>query len=141
MEIELPRNCIVFFSSVGVLLLELIFAGRFSEFEIYRNLYVTVWPLHFKKQNPILEVVKNHHMAVEVLEEKKLNYLLKAVANLVKLPKTQMWLDYDAGADVLYLHFEEKPASTHSKMREDGIVLDYRNNRLVGITVLEASHR
>jgi uncharacterized protein YuzE len=52
-----------------------------------------------------------------------------------------MWLDYDAEADVLYLHFEEKPASTHSQMRDDGIILDYRDDVLVGLTILEASHR
>ena len=69
------------------------------------------------------------------------NFLLKAVAHLVKLPKTHMWLDYDSEADVLYLHFEEKPSSTHSEMRDDGIVLDYRDDRLIGLTVLEASHR
>lgn len=52
-----------------------------------------------------------------------------------------MWLDYDAEADVLYLHFEEKPLSTHSEMRNDGIILDYDDDRLVGMTVLEASSR
>ncbi len=50
-------------------------------------------------------------------------------------------LDYDAGADVLYLHFEEEPRSNHSEMREDGIILDYHDEDLVGLTVLEASHR
>lgn len=80
-------------------------------------------------------------MAVEVLEEKSINYLLQATANLVRLPKTQMWLDYDSEADVLYLHFEEKPASTHSEMRDDGIIFDYRDDVLVGLTILEASHR
>jgi uncharacterized protein YuzE len=52
-----------------------------------------------------------------------------------------MWLDYDAGADCLYVHFEEQPGSTHSAMREDGVILDYRGDRLVGLTVLEASRR
>lgn len=80
-------------------------------------------------------------MVAGFLEEENIGYLLKAVANLIKLPKTKMWLDYDAEADVLYLHFEEKPASTHSEMRDDGIILDYRNNTLVGLTVLEASQR
>jgi uncharacterized protein YuzE len=80
-------------------------------------------------------------MVKEVLEEKSVNFLLKAVAHLVKLPKTRMWLDYDSEADALYLHFEEKPSSTHSEMRTDGIILDYRDNRLVGLTILEASHR
>ena len=71
-------------------------------------------------------------MVTRLLEEQNMGYLLKAVANLIKLPKTKMWLDYDAEVDILYLHFEEKPASTHSEMREDGIILDYRDNTLVG---------
>jgi uncharacterized protein YuzE len=80
-------------------------------------------------------------MAREVLEEKSIGYLLKAVSHLLKLPKTHMWLDYDPEADVLYVHFDEKPASTHSEMRDDGIILDYKGRRLVGLTILDASHR
>ena len=80
-------------------------------------------------------------MAKEVLEEKSVNILLKAVSQLVRLPKTQMWLDYDSKGDVLYLHFADKPISTNSEMRDDGIILDYRDDHLVGLTVLEASHR
>lgn len=80
-------------------------------------------------------------MVSELLEEKSIGYLLKAIANLIKLPQTKMWLDYDAEADVIYLHFEEKPTSTHSKMRDDGIILDYRGKHLVGLTILEASQR
>jgi len=67
--------------------------------------------------------------------------LLRATTNFIKLPKTKMWLDYDKEADVLYLHFEEKPKSTHSEMRDDGIILDYRDDLLVGLTILEASQR
>jgi hypothetical protein len=63
-------------------------------------------------------------MATEILEEKSVRHLLNAAANLVRLPKTHMWLDYDSEADVLYLHFEEKPNSTHSEMRDGGIILD-----------------
>ncbi len=50
-------------------------------------------------------------------------------------------VDYDHVADVLYLHFEEKPASTHSEMGNNGIILDYRGKQLVGLTILEASKR
>lgn len=63
------------------------------------------------------------------------------VPSLLQLPKKKMWLDYDAEADVLYLHFEEKPASDHSEMRQDGIILDYREDRLVGLSILDASQR
>jgi len=80
-------------------------------------------------------------MVTGILEEQNISYLLKAVTNLIRLPKTRMWLDYDTEVDVLYLHFEEKPASTHSEMRDDGIILDYRDDALVGLTVLEASQR
>lgn len=80
-------------------------------------------------------------MVTGILEEPNISYLLKAVSNLIRLPKTKMWLDYDVEVDVLYLHFEEKPTSTHSEMREDGIILDYRDDALVGLTVLEASRR
>jgi len=80
-------------------------------------------------------------MVTGLLEEHNIGYLLNAVANLIKLPATKMWLDYDMEVDVLYLHLEEKPASTHSEIREDGIILDYRDDALVGLTVLEASQR
>jgi uncharacterized protein YuzE len=86
-------------------------------------------------------VDEDNYMAKEVLEDKSIGYLLKAISHLVKLPKTPMWLDYNAEADVVYIHFEEKPNSTHSEMLDNGIILDYRGSRLVGLTILEASHR
>jgi len=39
-----------------------------------------------------------------------------------------MWLDYDEEADVLYLQLEDQPRSTHSQMRDDG-VLDYGSRK------------
>ena len=43
--------------------------------------------------------------------------------------------------DVLYVHFEEQPASTRSEMTDEGILLDYRDETLVGLTILDASER
>lgn len=80
-------------------------------------------------------------MAREVLEEKNLDDVVKAVSHLVRLPKTHLWSDYDSGADVLYLHFEREACSNYSEMREDGIALDYCDDRLVGLTILDASQR
>jgi uncharacterized protein YuzE len=76
-----------------------------------------------------------------ILEKKSMSHLLKAVSHLVQLPKTHMWLDYDEEADVLYVHFEDQPSSTRSQMRDDGVILDYKGRRLVGVTILEASQR
>lgn len=52
-----------------------------------------------------------------------------------------MRLDYDEEADVLYVHFGDKAGSTHSEMQEDGVILDYAEDDLVGVTILEASRR
>lgn len=80
-------------------------------------------------------------MVAQILEQPSYTYLLRALANFIKLPATKMWLDYDSVADVLYVHFEEKPASTHSDMTEEGVILDYRADKLVGLTILAASQR
>jgi uncharacterized protein YuzE len=80
-------------------------------------------------------------MAPQILEQPSLGYLFKALVNFIKLPAKKMWLDYDADVDVLYVHFEEKPSSTHSEMTDEGIILDYRGERLVGLTILAASQR
>jgi len=77
----------------------------------------------------------------KVLFERSIGSILKVVSHLIRLPRKHMWLDYDTEADVVYLHFEEKPRSTHSEMREDGIILDYKGRKLVGLTILEASQR
>jgi len=52
-----------------------------------------------------------------------------------------MWFNYDGEADVVYIHFEEHPTSNHSDLREDGVILDYHDERLVGVTILAASRR
>lgn len=80
-------------------------------------------------------------MAHEILEVEALGHLVKAASHLVQLPKSHLWFDYDEQADVLYVHFEEKPRSTHSDMQDDGIILDYHYDKLVGVTILDASHR
>lgn len=46
-----------------------------------------------------------------------------------------------AGALVAVLTLGRQGSSTHSEMREDGAILDYKGNDLVGITVLEALQR
>lgn len=80
-------------------------------------------------------------MATQILEHPSVDYLLKIVTNFIKLPAKRMWLDYDAEVDVIYVHFTEKPVSTHSEMSDEGIILDYQNEELVGLTVLDASQR
>jgi len=80
-------------------------------------------------------------MATQILEQPSYTYLLRALSNFIKLPATKMWLDYDNNADVLYVHFENKPSSTHSEMTDKGVILDYQDEKLVGLTILDAPQR
>jgi uncharacterized protein YuzE len=56
-------------------------------------------------------------------------------------PEKKVWIDFDKEADVLYLSFEKPQKATDSEMRDDGVLLRYKRDKLVGITILEASKR
>jgi uncharacterized protein YuzE len=49
-----------------------------------------------------------------------------------------MWIDYDEEADVLYINFKKPQEATDSRMINDMIV-HYRKDEVVGVTVLHAS--
>ena len=59
-----------------------------------------------------------------------------------QFPASRLWLDYDAEADVLYISLRRPQKATETiEKDEEGLLLHYRGNDLVGITVLEASRR
>ena len=66
-----------------------------------------------------------------------------ALAKQVRhFPGSNMWLDYDEEADVLYISLKRPQRATETIDLDDkGVLLHYRAKELVGITVLEASHR
>ena len=57
------------------------------------------------------------------------------------MPKTKMLIDYDKEADVLYISFKRPQHATDSEMLENGVLLRYKEDELVGITVMNASKR
>lgn len=63
--------------------------------------------------------------------------IVKSVPYLLQMPSNRTSLDYDEEADVLYISFKKPQRATDSKM-EDNIVYHYRNEELVGITVIGA---
>ncbi len=60
---------------------------------------------------------------------------------LIRFPSQRFWVDYDAEADVLYISFERPQKATDSVMTDEGVLLRYRGDSLVGVTILEASAR
>ena len=80
-------------------------------------------------------------MAKEALTKSLLFEVFEATPHLLKFPKNKIWIDYDEEADVLYLSFQRPQKATESEMRDDGVLLRYKRDKLVGITILEASKR
>jgi uncharacterized protein YuzE len=64
--------------------------------------------------------------------------LLKSVPYLLSAPSKQIWTDYDEEADVLYISFR-KPQQANDSILEENAIYHYRDEELVGITVLNAS--
>lgn len=67
--------------------------------------------------------------------------LLESLPHLLKLPSRQIWFDFDEEADVLYVSFERPQGATDTEFTEDGVLLRYRGDQLVGVTILNASKR
>ena len=67
--------------------------------------------------------------------------VFQAIPLLIDFPVQRFWVDYDQEADVLYLGFQRPQKVTDTEMTDEGILLRYRDNQLVGITVLDASTR
>ena len=80
-------------------------------------------------------------MAKEALDHSLLAELFKATPHLIRFPKSKLWVDYDKEADVLYLSFERPQKATDSEMLENGVLLRYKADKLVGVTIMEASKR
>ena len=72
---------------------------------------------------------------------KTLNQVYEIIPHFIKLPSKKMWLDYDEGADVLYINFQKPQRANDSEMLENGVLLRYKDGDLVGITILDASER
>jgi uncharacterized protein YuzE len=52
-----------------------------------------------------------------------------------------IWSDYDEEADVLYMHFKKPNHADHSEMTDDGIIIRYESDEIIGVTVLNASKK
>jgi len=65
--------------------------------------------------------------------------IVGAVPMLLDFPAERFHVDYDKEADVLYISFERPQKATDTEVTDEGILLRYREDKLVGITILNAS--
>lgn len=72
------------------------------------------------------------------MEKELIKEVEKVVPSMMKIAK-QMWIDFDKEADVLYISFEKPQHADDSEMKDD-IIMHRRKNKIVGLTILHASH-
>ena len=72
----------------------------------------------------------------------KVNQKIKTIFQSVPLirnyPTDHIWIDYDRGADVLYINFE-KPQQATDSILKDNVLIRKRNGKIIGLTILNAS--
>jgi uncharacterized protein YuzE len=53
----------------------------------------------------------------------------------------EMWVDYDAEADTMYINFQRPVEADDSEMSDENTIVRYRDNQVVGLTILHASNQ
>ncbi len=61
------------------------------------------------------------------------------LVQLARLGASKLWVDYDKKADVLYVNFGRPQKADDAYQTENGIIQRKRKNKLVGLTILNAS--
>ncbi len=57
-------------------------------------------------------------------------------------PQANVWLSYDAEADVLYINFRQPSRAADSELTDDDVIVRYdEQGEVIGLTVLHASQR
>ena len=71
----------------------------------------------------------------------KISDYLNLVNAIKTLPKKDTWTFYDVEADVLYINFHQPALIAYdSELTEDGILIRYQNDGIIGLTILNVSH-
>ena len=67
--------------------------------------------------------------------------ILKILPEILDMPSSKMWIDYDSEADVLYINFKKPAHADESVMSDGDIIYRYEGGSLVGMTILSARKR
>jgi uncharacterized protein YuzE len=80
-------------------------------------------------------MVKNPQYSFKISDHLDLVNTLKIFSN------KNTWTYYDVEADVLYINFHQ-PAliADDSELTEDGILIRYQNDEIIGLSILNVSH-
>ena len=71
----------------------------------------------------------------------QLSNFLDAIPAILQAPHRSMQCTYDEPADVIYMNFEPGAEATDSELGPDDIIVRYRGEEIIGLTILHASRR
>lgn len=80
-------------------------------------------------------------MSTKLKTETFIKSCIAIASDISKLPLEHMWIDYDREADVLYLSFRRPQRATKTIETDDDILIRKDDDKIVGITILNASAR
>ena len=75
-------------------------------------------------------------MVKEAIVKSFLTEVFQATPHLIRFPIKGLWIDYDKEGDVLYLSFRRPQKATDSEMLDNGVLLRYKGEKLVGVPYL-----
>ncbi len=65
--------------------------------------------------------------------------IMKLIPHVVRSSQKKVWIDYDEGADVLYINFAYPPNAVEHEEDENGIIRNYdEEGKLTGLTIIAA---
>ena len=67
--------------------------------------------------------------------------MTKLIPSLINKTNSKVILDYDKEADILYVSFDKPQKATDSELNDNGIIIRFRDKKIIGITILDASKR
>lgn len=76
-------------------------------------------------------------------EVAELSKIVRTLPTLISaLGQNKIFLHYDDEANVLYVNFNDKPVEADdSELTEDGLIIRYRDGKIVGVTMLNAREK
>jgi uncharacterized protein YuzE len=65
--------------------------------------------------------------------------IMNLIPHIVRSSRKKVWIDYDRGADMLYISFVYPPNAVEHEEDENGVIRNYNaDGELTGITIISA---
>jgi uncharacterized protein YuzE len=67
--------------------------------------------------------------------------LLALIPAVKEAPEGALWLSYDQEAETLYVNFKKPSQATDTELTDEGVIIRYEGDQIIGFTILHASQR